>query len=88
LKIKGSVQSMIDRGLLEVRPDTYQRPHAYFTDRGLDALRLLLSKSRMGLGTGRYDHLWEDLGLPPPGRPARTDPPPGRPVRRVGYGDG
>jgi hypothetical protein len=41
-KIPKAIQSMLDRGLVEIRPNPMGRQAAFFTDAGLKALRQLL----------------------------------------------
>ena len=60
-KIPPAVQTMIDRGLLEVRTSN-RWPRAYFTEAGLAALRQLVL-DRRAMDPERFAHLRTQLGL-------------------------
>ena len=59
-KLPPAVQSMLERGLVEVR--TGRGPRAVFTPTGLAALRRLLS-DRRAMDPARFAHLRRELGL-------------------------
>src|SRR3712207_1142784 len=63
-KIPPAVQSLLERGLVEVRPGRYG-PRAFFTEAGLAALRLLL-RDRRAMDPARFAHLRRELGLDTP----------------------
>src|SRR4051795_13541028 len=46
-KIPKAIQSMLDRGLVEIRPNPMGRAAAFFTEAGLGGLRLLLQDRRV-----------------------------------------
>jgi hypothetical protein len=60
-KIPPAVQSMLERGLVEVRVGQ-RGPRAFFTDAGLAALRLLVL-DRRAMDPARFGHLRAELGL-------------------------
>ena len=60
-KIPPAVQTMLDRGLVEVRI-TNRWPRAFFTEAGLAALRQLLM-DRRAMDPERFGHLRAELGL-------------------------
>ncbi|MBE7158155.1 MAG: hypothetical protein INR62_06925 [Rhodospirillales bacterium] len=62
-KIPPAVQSMMDRGLVEIQRDT-KTPwsRAAFTSAGMEALRQLVSDSR-AMDPERFAHLRRELGL-------------------------
>ena len=60
-KIPPAVQTMLDRGLVEVRT-TNQWPRAFFTEAGMAALRQLVMDKR-AMDPERFAHLRADLGL-------------------------
>jgi hypothetical protein len=60
-KIPPAVQTMLDRGLVEVRT-TNQWPRAFFTEAGLAALRQLVMDKR-AMDPERFAHLRAELGL-------------------------
>jgi hypothetical protein len=62
-KLPSAVQSMLERGLVEIR--TERRPRAAFTPAGLAALRRLLS-DRRAMDPVRFAHLRRELGLEDP----------------------
>ncbi len=53
---------MVNDGLMEIRTDT-PLPRAYFTERGLDALRRLASDRRY-MDQHKFAHVRRELGLP------------------------
>jgi hypothetical protein len=59
-KLPAAVQSMLARGLVEIR--TGRGPRAVFTPAGLVALRQLLS-DRRAMDPARFAHLRRELGL-------------------------
>jgi hypothetical protein len=62
-KIPPAVQTMIERGLLELRT-TNRGPRAFFTEAGLAALRQLVF-DRRAMDPKRFAHLRAELGLDP-----------------------
>jgi hypothetical protein len=60
-KIPPAVQSMIARGLLELRT-TNRGPRAFFTESGLASLRQLVL-DRRAMNPERFGHLRHELGL-------------------------
>jgi hypothetical protein len=56
---------MLDRGLVEIRPNPMGRPAAFFTEAGLDGLRQLLRDGRV-MDSERFDHLRRALGVDDP----------------------
>ncbi len=60
-KVPPAVQSMLERGLVELRTDQ-PWPRAHFTQAGLDALRELARDRRM-LDPVRYAHVLQELGM-------------------------
>jgi hypothetical protein len=60
-KIPPAVQSMIERGFLELRT-TNRGPRAFFTENGLAALRQLVL-DRRAMDPERFGHLRRELGL-------------------------
>lgn len=65
-KVPPAVQSMLERGLVELRTDQHW-PRAHFTQAGLDALRELARDRRL-LDPVRYAHVRQELGLDIKGR--------------------
>jgi hypothetical protein len=63
-KIPPAVQSMMDRGLLDLRT-TNRGPRAFFTEAGLAALRRLVL-DRRAMDLQRFRHLRAELGLGEP----------------------
>ena len=63
-KIPPPVRSMLERGLVEVRPGPIG-PRAVFTEAGLEALRRLL-RDRRAMDPDRFAHLRRELGLDVP----------------------
>jgi hypothetical protein len=61
-KIPPAVQSMMERGLLELRT-TNKGQRAFFTEAGLAALRQLVL-DRRAMDPERFAHLRAELGLP------------------------
>jgi hypothetical protein len=64
-KIPKAIQTMIDRGLVEIRRNPMGRQAAFFTEAGLEALRQLL-RDRRAMDPERFAHLRQELGLDPP----------------------
>jgi hypothetical protein len=64
-KIPPAVQSMMDRGLVEIR-NSARGPRAFFTEAGLEKLRRLLLDRRY-MDPERFAHLRQELGLAPDG---------------------
>ena len=60
-KIPPAVQTMVERGLLELR-STNRGPRAFFTETGLMALRQLVLDKR-AMDPERFGHLRHELGL-------------------------
>jgi hypothetical protein len=60
-KIPPAVQSMLDRGLVVIRPARLGA-RAFFTEAGLRELRALL-QDRRAMDPGRFAHLRRELGL-------------------------
>jgi hypothetical protein len=72
-KVPPVVQTMLDRGLLEIRADL-PMPTAYFTGPGIAALRLL-ALDRRYLDPKKFAHIRAELGLEAATEPP-DDPPP------------
>jgi hypothetical protein len=64
-KIPKAIQTMLDRGLVEIRLNPMGRPAAFFTEAGLEGLRQLLRDSR-AMDSERYDYLRQELGVGDP----------------------
>ena len=65
-KLPPAMRSMLERGLVEVRPNSYHRlPCAFFTEAGLIALRQM-AQDRRALDPVRYAHIRRELGLDAP----------------------
>ena len=60
-KIPPAVQSMVDRGLVEIR-NSDRGPRAFFTGSGLQELRRLLLDRRY-MDPARFAHLRRELGV-------------------------
>jgi hypothetical protein len=60
-KLPPALRTMVDSGLMEIRTDT-PLPRAYFTERGLGALRRLASDRRYI--QHKFAHVRRELGLP------------------------
>jgi len=60
-KIPPAMQTMLDRGLMEVRV-SQRGPRAFFTEAGLIALRQLVL-DRRAMDPARFGHLRAELGL-------------------------
>jgi hypothetical protein len=60
-KIPPAVQTMLERGLMELRT-TSRGPHAFFTEKGVAALRQLML-DRRAMDPERFAHLRRELGL-------------------------
>src|SRR3954464_15341775 len=54
-KIPKAIQTMLDRGLVEIRPNPMGRAAAFFTEAGLEGLRQLLLDGR-AMDSERYDY--------------------------------
>ena len=63
-KLPPAVRSMLERGLVEVRPGRFG-PRAFFTEAGSAALRLLL-QDRRAMDPVRFAHLRQELGVDAP----------------------
>jgi hypothetical protein len=61
-KIPKAIQSMLDRGLVKIGTNPMGRQAAFFTEAGLEALRLLL-QDRRAMDLERFDHLRLKLGV-------------------------
>jgi hypothetical protein len=61
-KVPPAVQSLLARGLVEVRTERGRMPRAFFTAAGLVALRQLL-RDRRAMDPVRFAHLRQELGL-------------------------
>ena len=62
-KLSPAIRSLLERGLVEVRPDSPRRlPCAFFTKAGLVALRRL-AQDRRALDPVRFAHIRRELGL-------------------------
>src|SRR3954470_16592271 len=64
-KIPKAIQTMLDRGLVRIGTNPMGRPAAFFTDAGLEGLRLLLQDRRV-MDRERFDHLRRELGVDDP----------------------
>jgi hypothetical protein len=64
-KIPKAIQSMLDRGLVEIRTNPMGRAAAFFTEVGLEGLRQLL-QDRRAMDPVRYSHLWRTLEMGDP----------------------
>ncbi len=62
-RVPPPLRTMIDRGLMEISTDTPE-PRAYFTARGIAALRLL-ARDRRYLDPRKFAHIRAELGLSP-----------------------
>src|SRR5215217_7286182 len=63
-KIPKAIQSMLDRGLVEIRPNPMGRQAAFFTEAGLEALRQVL-QDRRAMDPERFAHVRQELGMEP-----------------------
>ena len=62
-KLPPAIQSMVQRGLVEVRAGGHPRlPRAFFTEAGVDALRQL-AEDRRAMDQSRFAHVRRELGL-------------------------
>src|SRR3712207_1981436 len=61
-KIPKVIQGMLERGLVEIRPNPMGRHAAFFTETGLEALRQLL-QDRRAMNPERFAHLRRELGM-------------------------
>lgn len=64
-KVLKAIRTMLDRGLVEIRPNPMGRPAAFFTDAGLEGLRQLL-QDRRTMDPERFDYLRRELGVGDP----------------------
>jgi hypothetical protein len=64
-KIPKAMRGMLDRGLLEIRPNPMSRSAAFFTRAGLEGLRQLLN-DRRAMDPDRFGHLRRQLGMEDP----------------------
>ena len=64
-KIPKAIQTMLNRGLVEIRPNPTGRPAAFFTEAGLEGLRQLLRNSR-AMDHERFGYLRRQLGVDAP----------------------
>lgn len=64
LKIPHAIQTMMDRGLVEIR-EAPRGFHAFFTETGLAELRLLL-RDRRAIDPIRFGHLRRELAVDSP----------------------
>ncbi len=71
-KIPAAVAGLLDRGLMELGPDTIGF-RARFTPAGITALRLL-AQDRRALHPKQYAHVREQLGLEQAAADSGTDP--------------
>lgn len=62
-KLPAAVQSMLARGLVEIRPGRYGM-RAFFTAAGIAGVKALLADARR-MDPEAYAHLREELGFPP-----------------------
>src|SRR5215212_12123682 len=60
-KIPKAIQTMLDRGLVRIGTNPMGRPAAFFTETGLEGLRMLLHDRRV-MDQERFDHLRRALG--------------------------
>ena len=72
-KLPAAVQSMLARGLVEIRTERGQ-PRAFFTAARMGALRRLL-QDRRAMDPVRFAHLRRELGLDTPGDEDGNDTP-------------
>jgi hypothetical protein len=56
------IQTMLDRGLVRIGTNPMGRAAAFFTEAGLEGLRVLLRDSR-AMDSERYDYLRRELGV-------------------------
>jgi hypothetical protein len=62
-KLPPAIRSMLERGLVELRPDGHRRlTCAFFTEAGIAALREL-AQDRRALDPVRFAHIRRELGL-------------------------
>ena len=64
-KIPWAIQTMLDRGLVKIGTNPMGRPAAFFTDAGMEGLRLLLRERRV-MHHERFDYLRRELGMVDP----------------------
>jgi hypothetical protein len=61
-KVPKAMRGMLDRGLLEIRPNPMGRSAAFFTRAGLEGLRQLLN-DRRAMDPERFGHLRRQLEM-------------------------
>jgi hypothetical protein len=76
-KLKAPVQTMLERGLVEIFNPERGIPFAFFTEAGFEALRAM-AKSRTFLPPAQYGHVLTELA----GRPVPAAPAPAKPARK------
>src|SRR5690349_5164354 len=64
-KIPKAIQTMLDRGLVRIGTNPMGRPAAFFTEAGLEGLRLLLQDYRVR-GQEQFDHVRRQIGMDGP----------------------
>src|SRR5690349_10696265 len=64
-KIPKAIQTMLDRGLVTIGTNPMGRAAAFFTETGLEGLRLLLQDRRVR-ERERFDHVRRQLGMNDP----------------------
>ena len=64
-KIPKAIQTMLDRGLVRIGTNPMGRPAAFFTEAGLEGLRLLLQDRRV-MDEERFGYLRRELGVGDP----------------------
>ena len=64
-KIPKAIQTMLDRGLVRIGTNPMGRAAAFFTETGLEGLRLLL-QNRRAMDSERFDYLRRELGVNDP----------------------
>src|SRR5690242_20048332 len=64
-KIPKAIQTMLDRGLVRIGTNPMGRAAAFFTEIGLEGLRLLL-QDRRAMDPERYAYQWRELGAGDP----------------------
>src|SRR4051794_6988363 len=64
-KIPKAIQTMLDRGLVRIGTNPMGRPAAFFTESGLEGLRLLLQDRRV-MDEERFDYMRRAIGMDAP----------------------
>ena len=64
-KIPKAIRTMLERGLVRIGTNPMGRPAAFFTEAGLEGLRLLL-RDRRAMDPARYGYLRRELGVDDP----------------------